>query len=165
VDISRRMSLPFPVQQPLIALSQGDSDARSYLGVFGGLLGTTEATYKGIAEGQTPVGAFAKAIAPVAFRNIWKGLVEYTGAPGYGGVSTGTGMRLANPEELTVGDIVRRTVGFTPAIEANQRELQRERQLQRTGYQTGLSGFRERIAKKTETIHRLQKEKGDPAEI
>lgn len=158
IDVARRIGIPLSFQGPLISLMQGNTDVSQFGGPTGGLLSSTQKLYKNIQEGDSPAGAFASAVAPVAFQNMWKGLVQYTGALGYGGAETAKGTRLANTQELSTGDIVARTFGFTPSVEATAREKLREEQLQKTGFQIGLQGFAERIADKTEKVINLRKD-------
>ena len=154
VDVARRISLPVFFQTPLIGLMQGSTEARDYLGVTGSLIQSAKQIQQGISEGENPSASVLQTMAPVALANIWKGLVKYTSS----GASTGQGTRLVNPEDFQPQDFLAQAFGFTPGIVAEEREKNRERMLQASGYRVGQNSFVERISKYTEEQIRERRE-------
>ena len=158
IDGARRIAIPIFFQNVIIALMQGNSDISNLTGPGVGMVGAIPKAFDGMKKGGSPLGSFISAVAPVSFRNAWKGLVDYTGAKGYGGSSTAGGIRLNNPEDISTSDIIFRALGFTPDSEARAREALRESQLRKSGFQIGLNGYRERVARLTEELILLQRQ-------
>jgi hypothetical protein len=129
ISLSNRVAVPVFFQSPLNTLAavlSGDNIRPSDIaGPAGSFVTNIVAGLQGVQEGKPPLDVLVGSVAPVAFANAYKGIVDY----GNKGIVTGKGTQILPKDEVTLETKLAKTMGFQSSQEATSREVNRAEQL------------------------------------
>jgi hypothetical protein len=115
-SVGARMSLPFFWQGLVGSALKGEVAVTDAMGVQGGLVNNViKQTDKWMKDESTLPEAVLLGLSPVFVRNAFESLVSWPDE----GAKTGRGVVLLTPEDISVGDQIKKALGFAPEKEAN----------------------------------------------